>query len=180
MDIPPLLSTDERVKLLSHILLHPSEEIVPDRIARKVGVSKSQAHKYVGILRENGIIKGKALQDTPLVRALRALFNIEMLERANAIALLRRHFPKAKGIGMFGSFASGANSEDSDLDIWVKTADEPSDLEVARAKKELGEKLGAQVDIVVATHQRLQRLREKSDAFYFSLYNGKILWGDSL
>jgi len=180
MDIPSLLSTDERVKLLSHILLHPSEEIVPDRVARKAGVSKSQSHKYAGILRKNGIVKGKALQDTPPVRALRALLNVERLARANVIPLLCRRFPKAKGIGMFGSFASGTNSEDSDLDIWVKMDCEPSDLEVARAKKELGGKLGAQVDIVVATPQRLLRLREKSDAFYFSLYNGRILWGEAL
>jgi len=180
MDIPSLLSTDERVKLLSYILLHPSDEIVPDRIARKVGVSKSQSHKYAGILRENGIIKGKALLDTPTVRALRALLNVERLARANAINLLRRRFPKAKGIGMFGSFAAGTNAEGSDLDIWVKMDSEPSDLEVARAKKELGGKLGAQADIVIATPQRLLRLREKSDAFYFSLYNGRILWGDPL
>jgi predicted nucleotidyltransferase len=180
MDISPLLSTKERVKILAHILRRPSDDIVPDRLAREAGVSKSQAHKYAGILRGCGVVKGRRLQETPAVHAIRALLNVEMLERANAVAIIRRHFPGASGIGMFGSFASGTNSEGSDLDIWIKVAAEPSDLEAAHAKRELSGRLGAPVDIVAATPKRLLHLREKSDAFYFSLYNGKVLWGDPL
>ena len=180
MDIPSLLSTKERARLLSYILAHPGAEIAPDRVAKEVRVSRSQAHKYAGILRHEGLLKGKRLQETLQVRALRALLNADALERAGVAGILRRRFPKASGIWIFGSWAFGTNAEGSDLDIWIKMETAPSDLEMARAKKEISEKMSAPVDIVAATPKRMAAFREKSDAFYFSLYNGQVLWGDGL
>jgi len=34
--------------------------------------------------------------------------------------------------------------------------------------------------MVVATKKRLESFRLKSDALYFSLYNGKLMWGEGL
>jgi predicted nucleotidyltransferase len=180
MDISRLLSTSERLKILAYVLSHPSEEIVPDRIARKVGVSRSQAHKYVAIMRGEGLVRGKQLEQGPVPDSLRLLMNTRRISEARLTDALRRRFPKATGIGVFGSWANGTNEEGSDLDVWLKMPAEPPDLEVARAKKETGEKLGAPLDMFIATPARLSRLREKSDAFYFSLYNGKLLWGEGL
>ncbi|MCX6769951.1 MAG: nucleotidyltransferase domain-containing protein [Candidatus Micrarchaeota archaeon] len=180
MDIPSLLGTDERVRLLAHLLSHPSEEIVPGALAKSAKVSRSQAHKYAGILRAQGLVRGKMLAESPSLQAVRALLNVERLNRAGVTGILRRRFPEARGIGIYGSFARGANSEGSDLDIWMKIGEEPADLEIAKAKKEIAGKVGAQADIVAATPQRLLRMREKSDAFYFSLYNGILLWGEPL
>ncbi|HIH29999.1 TPA: hypothetical protein HA243_01250 [Candidatus Micrarchaeota archaeon] len=180
MDISQLVSRKERVKLLEHLLFHPSEEIIPNRLAKKVGVSRSHAHKYVNILRKAGLVKGKRLQETPMLQSVRTLFNVVKIDDADVDGILKRHFPKMSGWGVFGSFASGTNAEESDLDIWLKAGTEPEDLEIARAKKEVGEKLGVPVDIIAATPKRLENFRAKSDAFYFSIYNGKIMWGEGL
>lgn len=180
MDISQLVSRKERIKLLEHILYHPSEEIIPNRLAKKVGVSRSQAHKYVGILRREKLVKGKRLEQTPFVQAIRALLNIIRIEEAGVGGILRKHFPGMKGWGIFGSFAAGSNTEGSDLDIWIKLDREPEDLAKARARNEASQKLGTALDLIAATPQRLKSLREKSDSFYFSLYNGKIMWGEGL
>src|SRR3989344_8862959 len=103
--------------------------------------------------------------------------NVLKLEAAGTDRALKAHFPKMTGWGVFGSWATGTNLEGSDLDIWVKIGKEPEDLEIAHAKKGIGKKLGASVDVVVATSERLEGFREKSDAFYFSLYNGRLMGG---
>ncbi len=180
MNIIALFSTKEREKILDYLLAHPSEEIIMRELARKLSLSAGQIHKYVGILKKEGLFKGNRLKETPLTSSLRLLWNLKRIEGAGITGILRRRFGKAAGIGMYGSWASGTNSEGSDLDLWVKTETEPKDIEIAEARKELESKLGAPVDIVIASPKRLERFREKSDAFYFSLYNGKVLWGEGL
>jgi len=180
MDMTQLFPTKERLRLLQRLLASPEGEIVPGRLAREAKVSKSQAHKYVAILRRGGLVRGRRLSETPELSAIRALLNVERMESAGVAGMLLRHFPKASGIGMFGSWASGTNAQGSDLDIWVKLPEEPGDLQVARARRAVSGKVGAPVDIVAATPERLARLREKSDAFYFSLFNCRVLWGDGL
>jgi len=180
MDISELLSTKERALLLEYLLLHPSLEIVPDRVARSTGVSKSQAHKYVNMLRKAGIVTGRRLKDSPLLQSIRAVFNIRKIGGADVGGILKRRFPKMGGWGIFGSWAAGANSEGSDLDIWMKVDDEQGDLGMSRAKKEISEKIEASVDLIAATPKRLAALREKSPAFYYSLYNGRVMGGGGL
>ncbi len=180
MNISRLVSTEEREKILAYLLSHPSESVNMNGLARKLDLSPGQIHKYVGILKQAGLFKDGKLLDIPIVRAFRIVLNIRGIEKAGVAAALLRNFPKAEGIGIYGSFASGGNSENSDLDLWVKIGKEPKDAEIARARRELEDKLGFPVDIIIATPERLANFREKSDAFYFSLYYGITLWGESL
>ena len=180
MNITALFSTKEREEILGYLLAHPSEEITMRGLARKLSLSASQIHKYVGILKKAGLFEQNRLKETPLTSALRLLWNLKRIGGAGIVAILRRRFGKVAGIGMYGSWASGTNTEGSDLDLWVKTEIKPKDIGIAQARKELESKLGVPVDIVIATPKGLEHFREKSDAFYFSLYNGKLLWGEGL
>ena len=179
MNITRLLSTKEREKILGYLLTRPSEEMTMRALAGKLGLSAGQIHKYFGILRKEGLFEGDRLKEGPLTASLRLLWNVKRIEEAGVVEILRRRIRKVAGIGIYGSWAAGTNSEDSDLDLWVKTEAEPlDDLEIAKARKELESKLGVPADIVIASSERLKRFREKSDAFYFSLYNGRLLWGE--
>lgn len=180
MRIYPLLSTEEREKILGYLLAHPSEKINMNRIARELGLSPGQVHKYVSILRKEGLVEKDEWKEGPPAHSLRLLFNLKRIGEADAVGILCRELPGVKGIGIFGSWASGTNIEGSDLDIWVKIGKEPKELAVAKARKRLEEKIGAPVDVIIATPERMKHFREKSDAFYFSLYNGRILWGEGL
>lgn len=180
MRIHPLLSTEERERILEHLLRHPSEKINMNKVARELGLSPGQVHKYVSILRGEGLVEKDEWKEGPLAHSLRLLFNIKRIGEARIVWILRKEFPDVKGIGVFGSWASGTNIEGSDLDIWVKTGKEPDELAVAKARKKLEAEVGVPVDIVVATPERMRHFREKSDAFYFALYNGRMLWGEGL
>jgi predicted nucleotidyltransferase len=180
MSINALLSTKERLAILEHALYHPDEPINMNRMAKLLKLSPGQIHKYVEILRGEGLVEADRVQETPLAQSLRALLNTSRVEGADVDGILRKHFPKMKGWGLFGSWAAGTNFEGSDLDIWMKLEKEPPDLELARAKNEIAKKLGVQADLIAATPKRLDGFRQKSDAFYFALYNGKRMRGEGL
>lgn len=180
MNIGRLISTKERQKILGHLLTHPSEVTTMRALAAKLGVSASQVHKYFGILGKEGLLEGLRLKRGPLTASLRLLWNVKRIEEAGVVQVLRRRIKSVEGIGFYGSWAAGTNTEDSDLDLWIKTEAEPDDLELAKTRKELESKLGVPVDIIIVSPESLKHLREKSDAFYFSLYNGRVVWGEGL
>ncbi|MFH0818070.1 MAG: nucleotidyltransferase domain-containing protein [Candidatus Micrarchaeota archaeon] len=180
MNINPLFASEERERILSYLLEHPSERINMNQLARKLRLSPGQIHKYMTILRKEKLVTKDLLKPTPLTNVLRMMNNLKRIERAGIVDLLKENFPKSTGIGMYGSWASGANVENSDLDLWLKMRKEPKDLEIARIRKQIENILGAPADIVIATSERLEHFHEKSDSFYFSLFNGITLWGEVL
>jgi len=161
-------------------LRHPSEKINMNAISRKLSVSVGQVHKYVSILRKEKLVIADRLKDSPITRALRVLWNLDEIESTGLTGIITKELPNAKGIGIYGSWASGANMEDADIDVWIKLGKEPSDLKVAGVRKKLERALGVPVDIAIITPERLEHFMEKSDSFYFSLYHGIILWGEGI
>jgi len=180
MKVYKLLSTNEREEILGYILEHPSERINMNKLARVLGLSLGQIHKYVTILREYKLVIDDRLQEIPLTCALRLLWNIKRIKEGDVVGILRRSLPDITGIGVYGSWASGTNSEEADLDLWINMEKEPDDISIAKVRRELETRMRLSVDLTVTTVERLNHLRKKSDAFYFSLYNGIVLWGERL
>jgi predicted nucleotidyltransferase len=177
MNIPELFSTKERVSLLSEILYRSGEIRIRD-LARKASTSPAQAHKYVLILERNGLVKNRKLTDSAKTRELRALLNLKQLEDAGAVEIIRKALPKSIGIGVFGSWADGTNGEDSDVDLWVRLQQKADEAQAAAAKKALESRLGNKVDLILVSPEMQSGLKLKSEAFYYSLYHGKVLWGE--
>jgi uncharacterized protein len=61
---------------------------------------------------------------------------------------LRRRY-RIRELGIFGSYARGEQTEDSDLDILVKLGDDVGLLELAGLQQDLSDALGVRVDLVV-------------------------------
>lgn len=84
------------------------------------------------------------------------------------------------GLGVYGSFASGENREDSDIDVWVFARKEEL-LKSARLKRKISELTDREVDLIVLTPSRLSRLQKEDPIFYYSLVYGSIvIWGERL
>lgn len=178
MNMTLLFSTPERERILRYLLYNPEKKATMRQIAKELSVSPSQVHKYVSMLRETGILKGMELQDMPLVRSLRLTQNLLRLRDTKTVGLLKRKIPGLKGVGMFGSWAEGSNSESSDLDLWIKVEKEPELLLLAETRRELEKRIGVSVDLVVLDEKRIKAHMEKNPPFYFSLFYSIRLWGE--
>jgi hypothetical protein len=71
--------------------------------------------------------------------------NLEAIKKAIAPVLKRHRVLRA---GIFGSFASGKMTENSDIDILVELAEDKSLLDLAALKLALEEAVGRTVDVV--------------------------------
>lgn len=111
---------------------------------------------------------------------MRAAKNLSEIEKSRVTHIIKKEIPAAKGIGVYGSWVHGTNYEKTDLDLWVKAPKNPSDLQVARARREIEKKVGVPVDLTCFDKEKLEQIKEKSDSFYFSLYNSIKLWGEDL
>lgn len=76
-------------------------------------------------------------------------------ERGAILEVLRSELPQLcreyaiSKLGVFGSYARGEQSRRSDLDLLVEFDRVPSLLQLVRMERELGERLGVEVDLVM-------------------------------
>ena len=174
-----LLSSEERIRLLKYALT-TSPATVTDA-SNECGVSKGLASRYFAILVEEGYLErdGRDFSwiDNPRTRSLKAFLNVEALEK-------QVDLPEwAIGIGLYGSWSTGTNTSESDLDLWllVEEIGPETELEVARLERDLSASMGCEATILVLTIDKLAALREEDLPFYMSLIReAKTLAGESL
>ena len=85
------------------------------------------------------------------------------MQRDDAILRLRSLRPfldsyKVKAVAIFGSVARNESGPKSDLDVMVEFSEFPDLIEFVRLKRQLSERLGLDVDLVVKSglHPRLK------------------------
>ena len=88
-----------------------------------------------------------------------------------------KHVP-AKYIYLFGSYAHGTPTEDSDIDIFVVTPDDTKDFSMLYAKVigDLGDKKIYFVDLMFDTESSFHARREKRTFERIIYQQGKVLY----
>ncbi len=174
-----LLSSEERIRLLRYALT--TSPFTVTEAAREAEVNKGLASRYLALLVEESYLErdGRDFSwiDNPKTRSLKAFLNVVALEK-------RVSLPEwAIGIGLYGSWSTGTNTSESDLDLWllVENIEPDTELEAARLERDLSAAIGCEVAILVLTMDKLASLREEDLPFYMSLMREtKTLEGESL
>ncbi len=78
---------------------------------------------------------------------------------------------------LFGSYAYGNPTEDSDIDICVVEKDQTSKIdEATRIRKSLG-KMGIAIDILVSTVDEYDFYKDQINSVYYDIdRKGEVLW----
>lgn len=177
MKISTLLSTKERERILNDVLFKQGEISVAE-VSQRLRVSKGFVSKFFSLLSKERILKKSKNKYIVLaninVRLLRILFNLRLFTDFNF-----RKFPYVKGVGIYGSCAKGENSEDSDIDIWIKI-DKTNERELAKLTGSLM-KLSGRISPLYLSEEKLGVLRGEDPIFYNSVEHGSIkLYGEDI
>jgi len=174
-----LLSSEERIRLLRYALT--TSPFTVTEAAREARVNKGLASRYLAILVGEGYLErdGRDFSwiDNPKTRSLKAFLNVVALEKQFDLP------DWAIGIGLYGSWATGTNTFESDLDLWllVEEIGPDTELEVARLERDMSSAIGCEVTILLLTRDKLASLRDDDLPFYISLMREtKTLAGESL
>ncbi len=170
--LPELLSSHERIQVLAYV--SENREVTVTSVARGTGVSKPVVSRYLNLLAENELclLQGRIFQWQANATGitLRRLLNIMLLK--DAVDL-----PEwVKGIGVYGSWATGRNDAASDIDLWIMVERFTGAVEMATAKLEahFHTVLGKEVNILILTPEKVNRMRELDDYFYRNLMTASV------
>ena len=79
-----------------------------------------------------------------------------------------------KGLGLYGSWARGTNHQESDLDLWIRADSLPFESDLARLQKDLSRQVESEVNLLVLTPEKLERLKREDKPFYNSLVMSSV------
>lgn len=170
------ISDNKNTKIIRTILEDPEKELQVRKVAKEIKTSAASVSITLSKLKKLGLIKRKKIDiSNPKVRALKILFNIEII--SNEITHIKKSVP-AKGIGIYGSWANGTNTKESDLDIWIKTEKQPAAMEIAELRAKLRKKLKVEPSLLFLTKQKVEEIRKTNPPLYFSIVYSFHLWGE--
>lgn len=169
-------STKERRKLLN---VMTTEKGRLSDLAKKAGVSKSLASQFIRKLGKEKIVVSKEKElvwsDTPQARELKRLTNLSRLDLSALSAL------PVRSVLLYGSWAEGTNTAESDVDLCVLTEKPVSEMEIASVSGRLSRQSGFDVHILLLDEKKAKQLKEKSPTFYAALaYQSIRLQGEPI
>lgn len=176
-----IFSRRQREEILAHMLGNPSRGYRVREIAKKFKVSVGSVSQFLALLKKSRILRRKGdvfFVDTgnPLARVIKIVLNVMGMD----VAPLKR-IPGLLGIGLYGSWASGTNREDSDIDIWVKVNKRVGEEIIARASSQFNRKTSHKAQVMVLDPKKSDQLKKEDPIFYYSLvYGSVVLYGESL
>jgi predicted nucleotidyltransferase len=162
------------------IFSFPSEVFYIREIERRIGLSTTAISSGVKELERAGIVRVERTALTTDIRAdlesasyqlHKRLYNIYVLHNSGLVDGLVSLFNNPEAIVVFGSFANGEDSEQSDVDILVVSS-QKSDRGVGKLSALYGKVIKRTINVVV-----LDSLVKSGPAFRNSIANGIVLHG---
>jgi predicted nucleotidyltransferase len=174
-----VFKSEERILILRYVGLRAS--VTVQAVADGTGRSKGFVSRYLTLLVDEQLLtrnhRAFIREDSVYWRSIKRLLNLD---------LLRPHITLpawAEGIGLYGSWAEGTNTTESDLDLWILVSRYDPDLEIRAAEldQEIAQYAGCEVNSLLLTPDKLRHLREHDQPFYTGLKGGYLtLHGEDL
>jgi len=182
METWKLFSTNERIDVVRFILNNPTQTFRVRNLSKKLKLSPAHLSRVLKQLIKLKIVKNGVVDlQNPFVKIIKILFNLEKLDEIRLVENAKRLIPNIRSIGIYGSWTTGTNYEDSDLDIWMKTDEATDERKVAKLNSILIKEIGKEITILTLWPEKIKELKEKDDIFYYSLVFGSIiLYGEGI
>ena len=169
--------TSTSIRILSFLLSDPLRQFHGREIARQLGVSAGAANQYLRRFRELGLLemdkRGRTILyranlRNPASRQFKVLFNILALDD-----LLNDIKPFSDRIVLFGSCAEGTDTKDSDIDLFILSAEPPV---LQRRIGGYSQKIDRKITPIVVDSIEMAKMRIRDKPLYERISRGITLW----
>lgn len=171
MNITDIFSTREREMILRTII-YKTGPIGVNKTAREAELSKGLVSSYLNRLVKESILEKKDgkffVTNNIKTKAIKILLNLSRFD-VNIFS----GYGFVKSAGLYGSYAKGSNTEDSDIDLWILT-EETGEETLAKLTGELRKNLG-DVRPLYLSRDKLELLKKEDHVFYHSLVFGSMI-----
>jgi len=176
---PYLISTNYQ-KILRFFVLYPGQSFYEREIARKAGLSPSSTHYVLTGLYRVGLIDRKQNgrmyfysidRSNPYLKEFRVLVNLLLIE-----PLVERLKKLSQKIVLFGSWAEGDDSEDSDIDLFIISSEKEKVLFVVNKFSYSAKLYNRKIQPVISRPEELLKKDRKNKVFLEQVEKGKVLW----
>jgi len=171
-------------KVLRYFCLHPSSEMYVNKVASELGLSAGMCSVVLRDLERIGIMSkrelGKAhyyrLVDNPMTRSLKRYIGLTLLDRSHLVQRITERMPDTNSISLYGSFARGDFTEQSDIDILVITNNR-FNINLDDIVSEIGHEISVETFSIGGW----MKLKNNRDPFYMEvIMNHIVLYGAEL
>jgi len=169
-----ILLKNKANQILSFLTLHPDKSFYDKEISENTGVSRGATNQALNDFFKNGLVsrekRGKAwfysTQDQPLNKYFRIYENL--IKRTELVNLLQ---PISKRNILFGSAANGADTSESDIDLFILSGN-------IEKVKDIIQKFNIerQIKPVIQTPLEYATNSEKDSAFHEQMESGIVLF----
>lgn len=161
-----------------------TEELYIREIAERINCSAATVHQAIKLFEKLEFVKEKRVKnrkvialnmDNNLLKLLRTMLNTYMVVKSAAYKKLKKHGV----IGIYGSFARGEDTKESDLDLWIYSNENVDLLNIRGIIRELERVANKEVKVLILNDKKIEDLKIKDKEFYYRLkLTSIILNGD--
>ena len=170
-----IILDNKKGKLLQFLSFNPTTSYTIRELSRQTKISPTWISKIARQLEKEKIVetkadanslKVKAIRENPFLR-LKRVINLHGLYNSGIVDELNKDYLKPEAIILFGSYARGEDTEESDIDIAVLAYRKDAGNNYAQYEKRLKRKLSVQII----------NPKNLTKEFALSLANGIVLYG---
>ncbi len=164
--------TEKRIHILKLIAEH--EGLHMREIAERTGMNPASVHCAIRLFKEMKLVSEKKIKNRKvfsinggsiILKKIRSLLNVSELYDKKEFKELEKY----GNVGIYGSFATGEDMPESDIDLWIYSNKKPDMIKLKNITRELERGLGKEVKLLVLDDDKIKRLKEKDPEFYFRL-----------
>lgn len=167
-------------KVLRFLLMYPGRLCYEREIARGARVSYGSANYILNKLHKEGILQRKTEgrmchysidMSNPFIKELKILNNLLLLEPL--LQSLKRY---ARKVVLYGSWASGTDTQESDIDLYIVAAEKDKVLSIIKKYSYSSKVNGKKIQAIIDTPVDLLKKEKREKVFMDQVEQGNILW----
>jgi len=171
-----LIKTTEQ-KILSLFVDNPDKSFYGREISKRTKISIGATSNALGVLEKSGILTSERKGKTTLYALRLPNPYIEYFKILNSLLMLEPLIEKLKGISrqiiLYGSYATGTFTSDSDLDLFIVCEKRE---EILKIIENFRSKRAVNIRPVIKRQTEWMQLGKTDAEFFGELNSGIILW----